>query len=126
MGDFDLGREFLSSSIIAAIGLLDFARVDLRRLEIGRVTLYLLDADISDNQAKDRTITHQLYGGDNEHRLKQELLLVRQRPEREFSNTLQRELFFLPDRETAIGQEIAALRARSSNRVVSCQRLDPG
>jgi hypothetical protein len=33
---------------------------------------------------------------------------------------------FLPDRETAIGQEIAALRARSSNRVASCQRLDPG
>ncbi|MGD8694397.1 MAG: hypothetical protein PVI74_11140, partial [Syntrophobacterales bacterium] len=38
----------------------------------------------------------------------------------------QRELFFLPDRETAIGQEIAALRARSSNRVASGQRLDPG
>ena len=33
---------------------------------------------------------------------------------------------FLPDRETAIGQEIAALRARSSSRVASCQRLDPG
>ena len=38
----------------------------------------------------------------------------------------QRELFFLPDRETAIGQEIAALRARSSNRVAAFQRLDPG
>jgi len=45
------------------------------KLEIGRISLYLLDADISDNQPKDRTITHQLYGGDNEHRLKQELLL---------------------------------------------------
>jgi hypothetical protein len=34
---------------------------------------------------------------------------------------------FLPDRETAIGQEIAALRARSSNRVVaSCQWLNQG
>ncbi len=44
-------------------------------LRIGRITLYLLDADITENQAKDRTITHQLYGGDNEHRLKQELLL---------------------------------------------------
>jgi hypothetical protein len=33
---------------------------------------------------------------------------------------------FLPDRETAIGQEIAALRARSSNRVASCQRLHLG
>jgi len=45
------------------------------KLDIGRISLYLLDADISDNQARDRTITHQLYGGDNEHRLKQELLL---------------------------------------------------
>jgi hypothetical protein len=34
---------------------------------------------------------------------------------------------FSPDRETtAIGQEIAALRARSSNPVVSCQGLEPG
>jgi len=45
------------------------------RLDVGRIPLYLLDADISANQIKDRTITHQLYGGDNEHRLKQELLL---------------------------------------------------
>ncbi|MCK4569897.1 MAG: alpha-glucan family phosphorylase, partial [Bacteroidales bacterium] len=45
------------------------------RLDVGRIPLYLLDADIHDNQAKDRAITHQLYGGDNEHRLKQELLL---------------------------------------------------
>ena len=33
---------------------------------------------------------------------------------------------FLPDRETAIGQEIAALRARSSNEVASCERLHQG
>ena len=31
---------------------------------------------------------------------------------------------FLPDRETAIGQEIAALRARSCNQVAACQWLD--
>ena len=45
------------------------------RLDVGRIPLYLLDTDIHDNQEKDRSITHQLYGGDNEHRLKQELLL---------------------------------------------------
>ena len=45
------------------------------RLDIGRIPLYLLDTDIRDNQERDRAITHQLYGGDNEHRLKQELLL---------------------------------------------------
>ncbi|MFN4254642.1 MAG: alpha-glucan family phosphorylase [Saprospiraceae bacterium] len=44
-------------------------------LQVGRVPLYLLDTDIDDNRWEDRNITHQLYGGDNEHRLRQELLL---------------------------------------------------
>jgi len=45
------------------------------RCDVGRIPLYLMDADISDNSEADRTITHQLYGGDSEHRLKQEMLL---------------------------------------------------
>lgn len=46
------------------------------RLDVGRVPLYLLDADIEENNTPDdRFITHQLYGGDNENRLKQEFLL---------------------------------------------------
>ncbi len=45
------------------------------RLDVGRIPLYLLDADIDENSEADRNITHQLYGGDNEHRLRQELLL---------------------------------------------------
>jgi len=44
-------------------------------LKVGRISLYLLDTDIDDNLWEDRSLTHQLYGGDNEHRLKQELLL---------------------------------------------------
>ena len=44
-------------------------------LPVGRVSLYLLDTDIDDNRWEDRSITHQLYGGDNENRLRQELLL---------------------------------------------------
>lgn len=44
-------------------------------LPVGRVPLYLLDTDIPDNSWEDRSLTHQLYGGDNEHRLKQEILL---------------------------------------------------
>ncbi len=44
-------------------------------LQVGRIPLYLLDTDINENSWGDRTLTHQLYGGDNEHRLKQELLL---------------------------------------------------
>ena len=44
-------------------------------LTVGRIPLYLLDTDIDDNRWEDRNITHQLYGGDNEHRLRQEMLL---------------------------------------------------
>jgi glycogen phosphorylase/synthase len=44
-------------------------------LHVGRVRLYLLDTDIEVNIDEDRTITHNLYGGDIENRLKQELLL---------------------------------------------------
>ncbi len=44
-------------------------------LAIGRIKLYLLDTDHEDNTPEDRALTHMLYGGDNEHRLKQEILL---------------------------------------------------
>lgn len=45
------------------------------RVDVGRIPLYLLDTDIEENSNEDRRITHQLYGGDNENRLKQEMLL---------------------------------------------------
>ncbi|MFT5997776.1 MAG: starch phosphorylase [Neolewinella sp.] len=45
------------------------------RLPIGRISLFLLDTDHEDNNQDDRALTHMLYGGDNEHRLKQEILL---------------------------------------------------
>jgi glucan phosphorylase len=45
------------------------------QVDVGSVKLFLLDADIKENQEEDRFITHHLYGGDNENRLKQELLL---------------------------------------------------
>ena len=47
----------------------------LWRVHVGRVTLYLLDTDHEENQPQDRSITHSLYGGDLENRLKQEILL---------------------------------------------------
>jgi len=43
--------------------------------KVGKVTLILLDTDFDDNTPEDRTITHHLYGGDIENRLRQELLL---------------------------------------------------
>ena len=45
------------------------------QLDVGRIPLYLLDADIEENSEADRFVTHQLYGGDLENRFKQELLL---------------------------------------------------
>ncbi len=45
------------------------------RVDVGRVPLYLLDTDIVENAEVDRSITHRLYGGDWENRLKQEILL---------------------------------------------------
>ena len=58
---------------IAFPGRTVFAKV--WKLQVGRVSLYLLDTDIPENKSDDRQITSQLYGGDRENRLKQELLL---------------------------------------------------
>ncbi len=45
------------------------------KVAVGRTDLYLLDTDFEANSPEDRSITHQLYGGDWENRLKQEILL---------------------------------------------------
>jgi alpha-glucan phosphorylase-like protein len=45
------------------------------QVNIGSVKLYLLDTDFDSNIDEDRFVTHHLYGGDNENRLKQEMLL---------------------------------------------------
>ena len=45
------------------------------RVNVGRVKLYLLDTDNEMNSEYDKSITHALYGGDWENRLKQEILL---------------------------------------------------
>ncbi|MEA1886801.1 MAG: alpha-glucan family phosphorylase [Bacteroidota bacterium] len=43
--------------------------------KVGKVSLFLLDTDFDENTQEDKQVTHQLYGGDNENRLKQELIL---------------------------------------------------
>lgn len=45
------------------------------RVNVGRISLYLLDTDNDMNSEFDKPITHSLYGGDWENRLKQEILL---------------------------------------------------
>ncbi len=45
------------------------------RIDIGRISIYMLDSNIEKNSETDRKLTAQLYGGDREHRLKQEIIL---------------------------------------------------
>src|SRR5260370_12735240 len=47
----------------------------LRKVQVGRIPLYLLDTDIPHNSESDRKLTAQLYGGDHETRISQEILL---------------------------------------------------
>lgn len=48
---------------------------NLWKIAIGRINLYLLDTDNELNSHEDKSITYQLYGGDWENRLKQEIML---------------------------------------------------
>lgn len=45
------------------------------RAKAGRIELFLLDTDLAENQAEDRRITYQLYGGGKENRIQQEIVL---------------------------------------------------
>ena len=49
--------------------------VQIWRIQVGRVPLYMLDADIPANSAADREITSRLYGGDEDMRIRQEVVL---------------------------------------------------
>src|SRR5437762_5128023 len=62
--------------LLVPVRILDrdvFAKV--WQLQIGRVPLYLLDTDTPENSAEDRLITAELYGGDLEMRMRQEIML---------------------------------------------------
>jgi starch phosphorylase len=50
-------------------------RIAVWRVQVGRVMLYLLDSDVEGNPEWTRTISSRLYGGDLEHRLRQEIVL---------------------------------------------------
>ncbi|MBI3899121.1 MAG: alpha-glucan family phosphorylase [Gammaproteobacteria bacterium] len=52
-------------------------RVTLKvwKAKAGRITLYLLDSDLPENAEADRRITYQLYGGDINTRIQQEIVL---------------------------------------------------
>lgn len=49
--------------------------VEAWRVDVGRVPLFLLDANLAQNLPEDRALTNTLYGGDRNHRIRQEILL---------------------------------------------------
>ena len=62
--------------LVVDVPYLDYyVHANVWRVNVGRISLYLLDTDNEMNSEFDRPITHQLYGGDWENRLKQEILL---------------------------------------------------
>lgn len=50
-------------------------KVQIWRVQVGRVRLFLLDTNLEENAPADREITTRLYGGDQEMRIRQEILL---------------------------------------------------
>jgi len=53
----------------------ELVRVQVWQVNIGRTCLYLLDTNMKENSEWARTITSQLYGGDREMRIRQEIIL---------------------------------------------------
>ena len=51
--------------------------IQVWKAQVGRVPLYLLDTNIPENDPADRQITARLYGGDNDMRMRQEIILGR-------------------------------------------------
>ncbi|MBN1554134.1 MAG: alpha-glucan family phosphorylase [Phycisphaerae bacterium] len=64
------------SPVIVEIPLADrVVKAQVWRVHVGRIDLYLLDTNITDNGIEDRHITAQLYGGDQDMRIRQEVVL---------------------------------------------------
>ncbi|HEV2046996.1 MAG TPA: alpha-glucan family phosphorylase [Chthoniobacterales bacterium] len=64
------------ANLLVPVRILDrevFAKV--WQLQVGRISLFLLDTDTPENNAEDRLITAELYGGDLEMRMRQEIML---------------------------------------------------
>ena len=65
-----------ANNLLISVPILDReVFVKVWELCVGRVKVYLLDTDIAENSAEDRLITAELYGGDLEMRMRQEIVL---------------------------------------------------
>lgn len=66
------------SPVLIAVDLQDGSgplRLAVWRVQVGRVSIYLLDSDVDGNPEWTRQLSSRLYGGDTEHRLRQEIVL---------------------------------------------------
>src|SRR5436853_6506052 len=64
------------NNLLISVRILDReVRAKVWQLHVGRVNLYLLDTDIAENNAEDRRVTAELYGGELEIRMRQEIVL---------------------------------------------------
>ncbi|CAN5334235.1 glycosyltransferase family 1 protein [soil metagenome] len=70
-------RDGDGSPVRVSVGLPEGRTVHAQiwRAQVGRVPLLLLDSDIEENEAAERSVTDRLYGGGKDHRLVQEMLL---------------------------------------------------
>src|SRR4026208_2292894 len=49
--------------------------VEVWRVNLGALPLYLMDTEVGENTPSDRELTARLYGGDKDHRIRQEIVL---------------------------------------------------
>ncbi len=75
--------------------------VQIWKLDVGRIPLYLFDTDIPENGDENKKITHHLYGGDSENRLRQELLIAAMTIQVSEKLNIQPDLFHFNEGHTA-------------------------
>src|SRR5215211_6437734 len=70
-------RQADESAVVVSVVLVEGQTIHAHvwRAQVGRVSLLLLDSDIEENAPAERGVTDRLYGGDEDHRLRQEMLL---------------------------------------------------
>src|SRR3954470_16487429 len=70
-------READGSAVVISVPLPENRTLHAHvwRAQVGRVSLLLLDSDLEENAEAERSVTDRLYGGDEDHRLRQEMLL---------------------------------------------------
>ena len=70
------GLALTPTGVQVAVEIADeVARLNVWQVDVGRIKLYLLDASVDTNTPEIAAITNRLYGGDIEHRLRQEIVL---------------------------------------------------